>query len=239
MAHYSFKYSLGVWIALIVIFLVSIFVRLNLINNTVTNYDHCNFFLDPIFQNWQQRGMADCHFSPVLTYTNSGDKHMVSYKRLESPEGDNYFVSFPPFAFMLTYKIFSLLHITSGKLSIQIANLLLHFISSIFIYLLVFNYCNRNSTVKSFIPAVTAFAVYVFTPIVMYTHVMIYFPETMGQVLWIVALYLSVKWFNSYPTRNHTVAYLLFVVLFFLIYTEWIGIFYVATPDLSKMGKQV
>jgi hypothetical protein len=222
----SMQHLLSVWLVLSAIFLLSVFARFSLVNKAISNYDHCDFFLLTTFENWNERGVADCHFSPILTYNNPGDKHVASYKRLESVSGDNYFVSFPPFSFLFAYAVFKAIHIAPGKLAIQVLNIALHFISAFFIYLLVFNYYNKNTSLKLFMPALVAFVVYLFIPIVMYMHTVVYFPETFGQVLWIIAFYLTFSWFNSSVENKHRAGYLLSLSIFFMTYSEWIGIFY-------------
>lgn len=217
----------GTLFVLIVVFLISVFARIGLVNNVVSNYDHCDFFLLTTYENWNERGIKDCHFTPVLTYNNPGDKHVAYYKRLESKEGDNYFVSFPPFAFLFPYTIFKVLHVVPGKLAIQVFNMFLHFVSAFFIYLLLFRHYIKNDPLRLHLPSLVAFTVYLFIPILLYAHAVVYFPETLGQVFWIIALYLSMRWVDAGVEAKRKTAYLLATVVFFMIYTEWIGIFYV------------
>lgn len=212
---------------MLIIFLFSVYLRMALVNNTISNYDHCDFFLLTTFENWEERGIADCHFSPILTYNNLGDKHVAYYKRLESKEGDNYFVSFPPFAFLFPYGIFKLLHIVPGKLAIQVLNMLLHFVGAFFIYMILFRHFNKSTSLKLHFPSLVAFTVYLFIPILLYTHAVVYFPETLGQVLWVVAIYLTTRWVDAGAEAKRKSAYLLGIAIFFMIYTEWIGILYV------------
>ncbi len=214
------------WCALTAIFCASIFVRKSLVNKTVSNFDHCDFYLSTTFENWGERGLADCYFSPILTYNNPGDKHVAYYKRLESKQGDNYFVSFPPFTFLFTYTLFKTLHLVPGKLAIQWLNICLHFISAYFIYLLIFRRYNKTLPLQLYTPALAAFTVYMFIPVVLYTHTVVYFPETLGQVFWLIALYQTFRWLNSSPEKKVTNALTLGLVLFFMTYTEWIGIIY-------------
>ncbi|MBI2269923.1 MAG: hypothetical protein HYU69_06130 [Bacteroidetes bacterium] len=219
----------GTLFVLVSVFLVSVFVRMGLINNEVNNYDHCNFYLLTTFENWDERGMAACHFSPILTYNNPGDKHVAFYKRLESKEGDNYFVSFPPFSFLFAYETFKLFHIVPGKLAIQSLNIFLHFVSAFFVYLLVFRYSNKNDPLKLHLPSIVGFTVYLFIPIVLYMHTVVYFPETLGIVFWIITLYLTLRWVDASVVNKSRAACLVAIAVFFMIYTEWIGIFYVIT----------
>lgn len=219
----------GTLFVLIFIFLAAFFLRVGLISNEVNNYDHCNFYLLTTFENWEERGMAACHFSPILTYNSPGDKHVAYYKRLESKEGDNYFVSFPPFSFLFAYGVFKFFHIVPGKLAIQLLNIFLHFVSAFFIYLLVFRHYNKSDQLKLHLPSIVGFTVYLFIPIVLYMHTVVYFPETLGVVLWIITLYLTLRWADTSDLNKSRTVYLLAAVIFFMIYTEWIGIFYVIT----------
>ena len=214
---------------LVLIFFVSVGIRWRLISNEINNYNHSEFFLLTTFENWDQRGIADCYFSPIQTFGNPGDKHVAYYKRLESKEGDNYFVSFPPFAFIFAYGTFKLLHIIPSKFAIELLNLFLHFISAVFIYLLVFRHYRRVDPFDLHLPSLAAFGVYLFTPIVLYLHTAIYFPETLGQVLWVIALYCTYNWYICPADDKRRWSFGLMAVIFTLAYTEWIAIFYVFT----------
>ena len=216
----------GLFITLLAFFSVSIVVRQSFINNTVNNYDHCDFFLLTTFENWQERGIADCHFSPIQTNNNPGDKHVAYYTRLESASGDNYFVSFPPFSFLFAYGVFEVSHITPSKISIQVLNLALHFVSAFFIYIIVFRKYRKEESVVIHTPSLFAFSAYLFIPILLYEHLDIYFPELLGQVFWIGTLYFSFRWFEKLQRRKIDVL-LISLFIFFMCYTEWIGIFFV------------
>jgi len=179
------------------------------------------------FENWNERGITDCHFSPIQTYNHPGDKHAAYYKRLESAAGDNYFVSFPPFTFMFTYGIFKLFHVNPDRLSIQLLNMFLHLVSAVFVYLIVFNYYNKKESLKLALPALTAFVLYLFIPVLLYEHIVVYFPELLGHVWWIIALYFTMKWFQAEDAENRKrQAIYTSILIFFMTYTEWIGIFY-------------
>lgn len=219
----------GTLFVLVSVFLASMFVRMGLITNEVNNYDHCNFYLLSTFENWDERGIAACHFSPILTNNNAGDKHVAYYKRLESKEGDNYFVSFPSFSFLFAYGVFKLFHIVPGKLAIQCLNIFLHFVSAFFIYLIVFRQYNKSDQLKLHLPSIVGFTVYLFIPIVLYMHTVVYFPETLGVVLWIVTLHLTLRWVDASAVNKSRAAYLVGIAVFFMTYTEWIGIFYCIT----------
>jgi hypothetical protein len=225
--------KLGAGIVLLCVFLVSIGVRQFGINNVVDNTNHPDIFMLETLKIWGQRGLADCHFSPIQTFGHPGDKGIAYYKRLESKQGDNYFVSFPPFSFLLAYGLLKLAHLIPGKLAIQVLNLALHLVSAFFIYMIVFEASSKNAELKHrclaglHIPSMVAYGIYLFTPVLMYVHVAVFCPEIVGLAFWVIALYFTMNWFNSASDRKNAKALLLGSIVFLMIYTEWIGLFYV------------
>jgi len=177
---------------------------------------------------WRTQGLVQCHFTPMWTYDNTGDKHFAYYKRLEDTKGDNYYVSFPPLAFWVAYIALSPFDLVNGKLILQLLNLLLHFVSALLVYFIISKlFAHKYQGV--FVPAFVAFVVYVFMPVNLYLHTDIFFPETIAQVFWLTALYLSIDFFATPKhiiSKEKTLFFLACIILF--LYAEWIAVFFVA-----------
>jgi len=215
----------SVFIILSAVFLISVFIRLNQITPTVKSHEQTYILTLQTSEIWRNSGMLNCHLTPMWTYGNPGDKYIAYYKRLEDSKGDNYYVSFPPLSFIVAHLALYPFNIEYGKLVLQILNLLLHFLSAFTIYLIICSLCKQRSD-KLFLPAFISFIVYSFLPVMLFFHTDIFFPEMLGQVLWIVSIYFVLKYKDN---KNAESFFTLFFVLFLFLYSEWIAVFFVIT----------
>ena len=143
---------------LIFIFLVSILIRLPFFNKPVRSGNFSQIITLTTLENWETQGLKACHFCPVLTWNNPADKFISFYKRVEDQKGNNYFVSFPPFAFLFAYFVFKIIHLTLNQLMLEILALMLHFISAFFIFQIIQNVLQKN---KISLPGILGFTTFV------------------------------------------------------------------------------
>jgi hypothetical protein len=210
---------------LLLIFSVTLLFRVQFISNKSHCLDDNHIYMLTTLSVWDKEGAFNHKFSPVITFTNPGDKYVSLYKRLEDKKGNNYYVSYPPFLFIITYPILQTFGFENGRVVLQIINLLLHLISCFFIYLTVLLYF-RKKYCEFFLPAIMAFAVYCFSPVVLYLHTDIYFPEMFSQVLLIVSIYFTLKLLQILENAKKIYFLLYGVLIFCFVYTEWIGGFF-------------
>ncbi len=229
--------SFKTFVFLLILFLISVYIRLPFLTNKVECSDNQYINTLTCLENWKQYGLSAYYFSPVQTYNNPGDKFVTYYKRLEDKKGNNYYVSFPPFAFLFAHFVLKISNIYPGKLPLQIINLFLHLLSAVFIYLIICNLYNKNFK-SLFLPAVIAYTVYVFMPVMLYIHTSVYFPEMFGQVIWITGIFFTLKLFKNINYISAKNFWLIGSILFFMIYTEWIGVFYAFTIALICFFKR-
>ena len=78
---------------------------------------------------WDENGIANHNFNPVYTFGNPRDKHIQSLTSgIPDEKGDYYYVSYPPFSFLLAYFCLSVVQAPISPYSIYALNLLLHFV---------------------------------------------------------------------------------------------------------------
>ncbi len=208
---------------LFAVFIISVVLRSKQITPIVKTHEQTYILTLQTCEIWNKQGIAKCHFTPMWTYNNPGDKKMAYYKRLEDDNGNNYYVSFPPLSFMLAYLILKPFDYDYGKLILQIFNLIAHFFSACIIYLIVCQLFKQEINKFSF-PGFTAFLIYLFLPVMLFLHSDIFFPEMIGQVLWILVTYIL---FRLKENANNRQYILFFVSMFLFVYTEWIAVFYI------------
>jgi len=214
-----------VFLVLFIIFLLSVLIRFNQISPIVKSHEQTYILTLQTSEIWRTDGLFNCHLTPMWTYNNPGDKYIAYYKRLEDNKGNNYYVSFPPLSFIVAHIVLSPFNLNNGKLVLQIFNLLLHFFSAIIIYLIICLLYNHTIK-KLFAPALVAFVVYLFMPVMLYFHTDIFFPEMLGQVLWIVSIYVLLLYKRGVLNKPNLT---LFITLFIFLYSEWIAVFFIIT----------
>ena len=212
-----------VFFILFIIFSISVLIRYNQITPVIKSHEQTYILTLQTSEIWRTAGLFNCHLTPMWTYNNPGDKYIAYYKRLEDNNGNNYYVSFPPLSFIVAHLILSPFNINDGKLVLQIFNLFLHFFSAIIIYLIICLIYIKNLE-KLFLPALIAFIVYTFMPVILYFHTDIFFPEMLGQVFWIVSIYVLML-FKKGKLKNPNLS--LFLTLFLFLYSEWIAVFFI------------
>lgn len=213
---------LPVFIVLLLIFALSVLIRLGQLTPVVKSHEQTYILTLQTVEIWRESGFLACHGVPCWTYTNEGDKFISYYKRLEDDAGNNFYVSFPPLAFITAYLALLPFSIADGKLILQIINLIIHFFSAFLIYLIV---CliTMHPKNKVSLPALTSFLIYTFWPVMLYFHTDIFFPEMIGQFLWLCAIYLIIKYsINNRPISLGSV----FIVFLLFFYSEWISVFF-------------
>ena len=214
-----------VFFVLCAVFSISVLIRFNQITPVVKSHEQTYILTLQTSEIWREAGLLNCHLTPMWTYNNPGDKYIAYYKRLEDQKGNNYYVSFPPLSFLVAHLALYPFNIESGKLVLQILNILLHFISAYFIYLIICSLYNQKQR-KFFFPAFISFVVYSFLPVMLFFHTDIFFPEMIGQVLWIISIYFVLKYKENIGFKSGTY---IFIVLFLFLYAEWIAVFFVFT----------
>ena len=211
---------------LILAFSVSIPFRLNFINNNTNELDECHLNMLIIMKVWEADGAFYHKLSPCITFPNSGDKFAAYFKRLEDRKGDNYYISYPPLIYIVTYPLTKIVGISNAKLMMQIVNLLAHLISCLLIYFIVLEYFKKKQD-SFFIPAFIAFSIYAFSPLMLTFHTHIYFPEMAGQFMFILVLYYTLKLINRDREVSVRSLSIFGFLIFLFIYSDWLGVFFV------------
>lgn len=178
---------------------------------------------------WQHDGPADHAYLPVQTWSNPNDKFITYFERLQNHRGDNYYVSYPPFAFELAYG-FCRLTGSYSVLSLTVLNLLLQWLGAWYIYLLVRVLLPRREGEKRFWPGMAAAAVFLCNPAAMRLYSQLYFSEAVGTTLLCAFLYYAARLTRN-PRSGRALAGMA-VSLFLLVYTEWVGFFAAAVFGL-------
>jgi hypothetical protein len=234
-------FSVYVVIILITIFFLSILIRLPNINRPLSkHHEFVTAISLHIINIWQMDGAAKYNFNPVMTYPGMANKYINKYAsttgKMVDVEGNYYYVSHPPFAYILPYLVFQLLHVKATVIAIEIFHLVINFISALFIYLIICNLQFRKSFEVINWSGVCGFSVYLFSAGVLWFQCNTYMSDMLVHLFFLAAVYCLLQIFAN---KKQNDKYLFFYAgsLFLMIYTSWLGIFFAFSVILYSTAK--
>jgi len=177
--------------------------------------------------NLDNRPLKEHWFRNIQTYPGAANKYINWVTtRIMDKNGISYYTSYPPFAIILPYILFKLFAVKFTVLNLEILNLLFHFISTIFIFLLLYKLIK---TQQRTIPAVIGAAIHIF----LYPNLWFFSTTYSWDILWhhffIIELYIfySIIDQNKAQTKQiNRLIFLLGIINFLTIYTEYQGLFF-------------
>ncbi len=211
------------FIAIVVIYLI---VRFSDINKPL-DYNGWSTAHSLITQQiWYKGGIQNYNFSPVYTFNNLKDKNIDNLGGIKDAKGNYYYVSYPPFSFLLPFIIFKLLGIYPSLLPLNIFNAFLHVASAIFVYLLISLVLKKEKQIGVNHEAFFGFILYLFSPGNFWFYTNIYFADILVNTFFIAGVYFILKIIRQ--ENFFSAKYLLFFGIIVLagVYTEWLGLFF-------------
>jgi hypothetical protein len=189
------------------------------LENNVSSTSQAHIFMLTTQELWQTNGAFHYHAAAVQSWDKEGDSYMHYYQRLEDKEGNNYYVSHPPFAFQLAGIVFFLTQQAANQSILQHLLFFLLLLGALLLAWIVKKELKcKQLGVASFFAAV----VYVFVPVNLFAHSFHYFSETVGQFFMIASIASLVYYKHSSKTLLAQI--LVFMSIFLLSYTDWMGI---------------
>ncbi|MCS6935627.1 MAG: glycosyltransferase family 39 protein [Chitinophagales bacterium] len=215
------------------IFLVSVLVRLPQLQRPLGgNHEFCTAVALRIMQVWHDGGIVRYGFNPAMNYMHDADKYINNHaSQTGLPIDDNgnyYYVSHPPLAYYFPFFVFKALGVRPDVIPLRIFNLLLHFVSALFVYFTVCLLSFNRARSLPYRSALVAYAVYLFLPVTLWFQGNVYMSDMAVHTLFIIGVYIILK--MTIRQKFHSPKYLFFyaLVLFLMLYTSWLGVFYAA-----------
>lgn len=173
---------------------------------------------------WESKGLRNSAFLPIVSFQNPGDKNISNFGGVKDVDGNYYYVSYPPFGFLLPYLALNLFHLELNILNLQLWNIFLHGAGALLILLLLFNFSPFQGMVKNY-SALLGAVLYLFAPGPLWFHANVYFLENSLLPLWLGTLYVLFGiLYQKYKSPWAMLA--LFICNFFASYTEWTMVFF-------------
>lgn len=177
-------------------------------------------------QIWANEGISKYEFNPVYTFPNAPDRHMRSLASgMQDQEGNYYYVSYPPFSFYLAYAFFTLLFLKPSIEGLYILNLIIHSLTAILLYVLICKTYRKQILRTTYIPALLAASLYLFSTQTLWCHIYMYFADSLVQLLWVAFILLSFMIFRRGQINNRRTLFFFSITCFLIVYTEWLGVF--------------
>jgi len=181
---------------------------------------------------WEEGGgPSNYHFSPVYTFEGAGNKRIHSLGGVQDEKGDQYYVSYPPLAFIFAYYSTQLFG-GSDIYSIRAVGLILHFFCCLLLYLTFKKLHNKKGDFIA-ISGLTVVALYLFSAGTLWMHSILYFSDILVQLFVIWAIYLAVKLFKSEVDKNKALLITIGIIIFLGCYTEWLAVFLAFTLGIT------
>lgn len=212
------------WI--VIIFTVSVLLRIPTINRPLSkHHEFVTAISLRVLTAWQQESAIEHNFNPTMNFAGSANKwidnHATSLHKVHDNEGNFYYISHPPLAYILPYAIFEVFGIEASVLSLQLFHLAIHLLSG----LLIFQLMREFSSDKRL--WLFAFAIYIFLPATLWFQSNTYMSDMLVHFFFVTAVLILVRiWKYS---RSFSNLILLGVVSFCMAYTSWLAVFFAAT----------
>lgn len=227
---------------LALVFTASVFVRLPNLKNQPLGRHHEWITAHTLLTNkiWFEKGLSYYHYSPVFTYDYTADRTHPLFLHMEDENKNHYYVSYPPFGFYFPYAIFKITNIKPNESWIRGISLFIQFVSAGLIFLFVYVIAKRRISSDIYLPAYIAFILYVFCSGNLWYNGNLYFSDILVQPLFIgLCLMLYLFYFNRITIKPLFQAILFSLLGFLIVYTEWIGVFLIASTSVLFLIKSI
>lgn len=225
---------------LVFLFLISILVRLPLLNRPLSkHHEFCTAIALRIIASWQENGIKNLKFKPATNFGRNEDKFINNYAsasgKMKDELGNYYYISHPPLAYYIPFSFFQLVGIKANVLPLQVFNLLIHALCAVGVFLIVGCLYPKENELN--FPAIAAYAVYLFNPASLWFQSNVYMSDMMVQLPFVFAVLVCTKML-LYEHHLLKRSIILLLLCFAMVYTSWLGVFFcIATVILIFRGK--
>lgn len=176
----------------------------------------------------QSEGAIRNAFRNIQTYPGENNKEIKWVTtRIMDTQGISYYTSYPPFALILAYSIFNTLSIPFTIRSIEMLNMILHGISAVALYLLLYEMLNSKGKQ---LYALVGVAYYLFLPLHLWFFHKVYSWDIVWHYFWVAELYIAYTLFKTFDAHKDQKSlkhiYLLGILNFITIFTEYQGVYF-------------
>lgn len=156
-------------------------------------------------------------------YNKFMNNHASTTGGIKDSVGNYYYISHPPFAYILPHWVHKMVRVKPSVLSLQVFNLLINFISAIFIYLIICLLLKQAPFQKIIHAGLVGFIVYLFNPAVLWFQCNTYMSDMLVHLFFITSVYTLLQLLLN--EKNYSLKQLFYFgfSLFLMSYTSWLG----------------
>lgn len=190
---------------------------------------------------YSTEGAMKTGLTPIMNYPGEANKYINNWAsttgKMIDDEGNYYYISHPPLAYLLPHIFFKILHVKPTVLAIQIFHLLLNLVSALFIYLIVCLLGQQKPFARTYWSGIVGVAVYLFSQGVLWFQCNTYMSDMLVHLFFILNVYTILKLLmrKRFFSPKYLVHYAIF--LFLMIYTSWLGLFFAFSVFLYSFIK--
>ena len=225
------RISIYPFLAILGIFLLSIFVRLPHFDRPLSkHHEFVTAVSLRVLDIWHAEGATTYGLNPVMNYPGEANKYINNWAsttgEMLDEAGNFYYVSHPPMAYILPRAIFSLLQVKPSVKAIQIFHLSINLICALFIYLIVCLLGQQKPFARIYWSGIVGVLIYLFSPGVLWFQMNTYMSDMLVHLFFVLNVYTILKLLMR--KRFFSPKYLVYyaVLLFLMIYTSWLGLFF-------------
>ena len=222
--------------------MLSVLVRLPNINRPLSkHHEFVSAVSLRVLDIWSTEGAMKYGFSPIMSYPGAANKHLNNWAsttgKMLDEAGNYYYVSHPPFAYILPHIFFKILHVKPTVLALQIFHLVINLICALFIYLIVCLLGQQKPFARTYWSGIVGVSVYLFSQGVLWFQCNTYMSDMLVHLFFILNVYTILKLLmrKRFFSPKYLVHYAIF--LFLMIYTSWLGLFFAFSVFLYSFIK--
>lgn len=213
---------------LVVLFIISIIVRFeNLSKPMGQHHEYITAHVLCTNYMFYKHGASTFYYSPVMNFDSEAERKCSKFHLLKDKKNNFYYYSYPPFAFLFPHFVFTMFSCEPNVLGIRIISLIIHLCSALLIYILVLRFFDKSIIEPLFFPALLSYFLYLFSTGNLWFHSQIYFADTLVQPFILGLMVLLQKHLVTIGRNGFFFYFILFVVSFFAVYTEYLAFFFV------------
>ena len=181
-----------------------------------------------IHQHWETEKLNTLNCLPVVFLPQETPLHGEKMNNgiITDDAGNGIYIAHPPFSYYAPYAIFKLLSVSSGLFPLRVFHLFLHFISGLFVYLIVSLLSFKRGRSMLHFPSFVAYLIYIFLPSTLWFQGIVYTPDTAYMTLFVIGVYTVLKLIIRDKFTHPKYLFFYTLTLLLMTYTSWLGYFF-------------
>lgn len=237
MGNRNFSQLKFAYAAVLVLFTVSVFIKLPHLNRPLSKHHEFNPAIVLVcIDTWNQNGGPSyTGYAPVFNYSNEGDLYLpINKGMVHDAKGNSIYISFGSGFFLYPYYFFKVSGLPATPLSLQVFTLLLCLISAFLVFSIAAQLLNENHSTGYSGSLVTVF-IFLFNPAVLWYFGNGYDHEIMTYPFFLAAVNMFIGFVKSDQKISNRKLFLYSVIILAGVFCDWLMLFWCAVTVVYAM----